>query len=175
MGLFSVPISRKDIPPDAMVLQAVSVFKVKSTASPTILELYYRMCANGSKQVQRFDYEQSHGPNPHQWSLRLIFAIAASLRLRLYTIDIDNAFQNTPRYPEGTTKQAAYITLPPLYLIWLNSRCPHVEINGDPPYVAQCYMNIQGMRPADHDFNVLIKSVLAQMQIYPTSVNNGVT
>ena len=35
-------------------------------------------------------------------------------------------------------------------------------------------MNMQGMRPAGHDFNVLMKSVLAQMRIYPTSVDNGV-
>ena len=174
VGLLSIPVPRKDIPPDATVLRAVSVFKVKSTASPTIFELYYRMCANGSTQIQGVDYEQSHSPNPLHWSIRLILAISASLHLRLFTIDIDNAFQNTPRYPEGKTKKAAYITMPPLYLQWLKNRCPHIQIQGDPPYVCQCFMNMQGMRPAGHDFNVLIKSILAQMSIYPTSVDNGV-
>ena len=89
----------------------------------------------------------------------------------VYTIDIDNAFQNTPRYPHE--QSPIYVTIPPLYIPWFRQRFPHCNLKPSRRYVLQCFMNMQGMKSANRDFHKLLKAVLAEMHIYPTSVDNG--
>jgi len=174
VGHLSVPIPETDAPPDAIVLRAVSAFKIKKTSQPNIFDIYFRMCADGSKQIKGLvHFNESHSPTPAIWTILTCTCVAAALSLTAYTIDIDNAFQNTPRYP-AKDMQPIFITCPPLYLPWFKSRFPHFVFTPNTKYILQCFMNMQGLRTAGRDFHKLLKAVLAEMKIYPTSVDNDI-
>ena len=171
VGLFSSPIPIEDVPEGSAILRAVSVFKIKTTTNPGIFDFYFRLCADGSGQIQGIHFEHSHSPTPAAWVILVCIAIAAAHGLTIYTIDIDNAFQNTPRYSDQ--HKPIYVTLPPLYLQWMKSRFPAHTLKQGKRYVLQCYMNMQGMKSANRDFHTLLKSILSEENIHPTSVDNG--
>ena len=173
VGLLSVPIPASQLPKDTIILRAVSAFKIKKTSHPNIFDFYFRMCADGSKQIKGLHFNESHSPTPSIWTILTCTCVAASLDLTAYTIDIDNAFQNTPRYPTKHTKPI-FITCPPLYLPWLKTRFPHYSFLPNTKYVLQCFMNMQGLRTAGRDFHALLKAILADLHIHPTSVDNGI-
>ena len=151
VGLFSSPIPIEDVDSKATTLRAVSVFKVKSTSTPGLYDLYFRLCANGSTQIKGIHFDESHSPTPATWVLFLAIAIGAAYMYTVYTIDIDNAFQNTPRYPDE--QKPIYVTIPPLYIPWLRQHFPHCVIKPAKRYVVQCFMNMQGMKSANRDFH----------------------
>jgi len=173
VGLLSIPVPATEVPSDTIILRAVSAFKIKKTAHANIYDFYFRMCADGSKQIKGLHFNESHSPTPAIWAILTCTCIAAAFSLTAYTIDIDNAFQNTPRYP---TKNMVpiFITCPPLYLHWFKSRFPNFKFNSTTKYVLQCFMNMQGLRTAGRDFHNLLKAILADLNIHPTSVDNGV-
>jgi len=173
VGLLSVPIPAAEAPPNSVVLRAVSAFKIKNTSHPNIYDFYFRMCADGSKQIKGLHYEESHSPTPSIWTILTCTCVAAAFSLRAYTIDIDNAFQNTPRYPTKDL-QPIFITCPPLYLPWFKNRFPHFRFDPEKKYILQCFMNMQGLRTAGRDFHRLLKAILAELNIHPTSVDNGI-
>lgn len=174
VGLLSVPIPRTKIPDDAIVLRSVSAFKIKNTNRPDIFDFYFRMCADGSRQIKGLHFDESHSPVPCTWTILTSICVAAASGLTAYIIDVDNAFQNTPRYPDENTKPL-FITCPPLYLPWFKQRFPHFQIDSQvQSYVLQCFMNMQGMRTAGRDFHSLLTAVLEQLHIRPTSVDKGI-
>jgi len=173
VGLLSIPIPQDEVPEDTIILRAVSAFKIKKTSQPNVFDFYFRMCADGSKQIKGLHFNESHSPTPAIWTILTCTCVAAALSLTAYTIDIDNAFQNTPRYPTKDTKPI-FITCPPLYLPWFKSRFPHFNFKSNTKYILQCFMNMQGLRTAGRDFHKLLKAVLAELNIYPTSVDNGI-
>lgn len=173
VGLLSIPVPKDQIPTDAIVLRAVSAFKIKTTNRPDIFDFYFRMCADGSKQIKGLHYDESHSPVPCTWTILTTICVAAALSLTGYIIDIDNAFQNTPRYPTNDTRPL-FITCPPLYLPWFKQRFPQYRFNPNKQYVLQCYMNMQGMRTAGRDFHTLLTAVLEELNIRPTSVDKGI-
>ena len=173
VGLLSIPIPQNEVPHNTIILRAVSAFKIKKTSQPNVFDFYFRMCADGSKQIKGLHFNESHSPTPAIWTILTCTCVAAALSLTAYTIDIDNAFQNTPRYPTKDTKPI-FITCPPLYLPWFKSRFPHFTFRPDTKYILQCFMNMQGLRTAGRDFHKLLKAVLAELDIYPTSVDNGI-
>ena len=173
VGLLSVPIPEHEVPPDSIILRAVSAFKIKNTSHPNIFDFYFRMCADGSKQIKGLHFDESHSPTPSIWTILTCTGVAAALSLKAYTIDIDNAFQNTPRYPTKDT-QPIFITCPPLYLHWFKSRFPNYLFTPKTKYILQCFMNMQGLRTAGRDFHKLLKAILSEIDIHPTSVDNGI-
>jgi len=96
VGLLSIPIPESDVSPDTIILRAVSAFKIKNTAHPNIFDLYFRMCADGSKQVKGLHFNESHSPTPAMWKILTCTCVTSALSLTAYAIDIDNGFQNTP-------------------------------------------------------------------------------
>jgi len=173
VGLLSIPVPISELPQNAHVLRAVSAFKIKNTLQPNIYDFYFRMCADGSKQVKGIHFDESHSPTPSTWTILTCVAIAASFGLTAYTIDVDNAFQNTPRYPTKDTKPV-FLTCPPLYLHWFQQRFPNYRFQKNTKYVLQCFMNMQGMKTAGRDFHELLSAVLKQLHIHPTSVDKGI-
>ena len=175
VGLLSVPVPKHTLPPNTTILRAVSAFKIKNTSDPNIFDFYFRMCADGSKQIKGIDYEECHSPTPAIWSILTCICVAAACELVAYTIDIDNAFQNTPRYPTKDVRPI-FITCPPLYMYWFLNRFPNFKSKYDPKekYALQCFMNMQGLRTAGRDFHKLLRAVLAELDITPTSVDNGI-
>ena len=178
VGLLSPPISRASLPSTTVVISPISVFKIKPTDMHNYYDFYYRLCVHGGKLEQQFakhflpQSSQKHAGVSSNESVRITCALAAGLRLTLCTMDVSNAFQNTPRYLTGDT-QPVFINSPPLYLQWFRRRFPHVKIHGPPPYVHEIFMNMQGMVTASRDFNKLLSSLMKQDDIHATSVDNG--
>ena len=140
----------------------MSAFKIKNTNRPDVFDFYFRICADGSRQIKGLHFEESHSPVPCTWTILTSICVAAAFGLTGYIIDVDNAFQNTPRYPDENTKPL-FITCPPLYLPWFKQRFPNFII--DPTvrlYVLQYFMN---MRTAGRDFHTLLTAVLEKLHI----------
>jgi len=173
VGLLSIPVPESEAPSNSVILRAVSAFKIKNTSHPNIYDFYFRMCADGSKQIKGLHFDESHSPTPAIWAILTCTCVAAALSLRAYTIDIDNAFQNTPRYPSKDI-QPIFITCPPLYMSWFKSRFPNYQFAPKTKYIIQCFMNMQGLRTAGRDFHTLLRAILAEIDIHPTSVDNGI-
>ena len=73
-GLWSIPIFRASLPPDANILPAVSTFNIKNTE---VDDFYFRLCANGSKMRQGVDYDQDHSPTGTHKSIWRKLALSA--------------------------------------------------------------------------------------------------
>ena len=172
VGLWSIPISRAFIPKNAVVLPAVSTFKIKPTEAPDIWDFYFRLCANGSKMIKGKDYKESHAPTGSHTSIRIMCALAAALNLDLYGLNVDNAFQCTPK-EDTPDNRPLYITMPPLYFSWFKKYFPHIKLEGIAPFVLQCLTQIQGTRPAGRGFYQLMKALFGDIGIRPTSVDGG--
>ena len=106
----------------------MSAYKIKTTNRPPFFYFCFRMYADGSKQIKGLHFDESHSPVPSTWTILTTICVAAALKLTGYIIDIDNAFQNTPRYPTKDTKPL-YITFPPLYLPWFKQRFPNCKFD----------------------------------------------
>ena len=173
-GTWSAPIPRSSLPPNATVLDAVSTFKIKTTDNPNMWDLYYRPCSNGGPMKKGLDYDQSHAsPATHQ-SLRMLIAVSAKLRFRICTLDISNAFQSTPRYDSKRTPPI-YMRVPPLYIEWFNMSFHKMKVDKNlGPYVVQLLVYMQGTPPASREFYILLAHILADINLYPTSIDNGV-
>jgi hypothetical protein len=82
------------------------------------------MCANGSKQIQGLDYDESYAPAVLGTTLHIQIALSVMLGLPLWHMDISNAFQSTPApVVEGKRIWLRYF---PEYLIWLKEKHPNL-------------------------------------------------
>ncbi len=94
-GTWSAPLLRSSVPSSKCILNPRISFRVKDTPQPHVYELQGRTCADGNKQKQFLDFDDSYSPVGTIDSIRLLLAIAASKRLTLQVLDISNAFQNS--------------------------------------------------------------------------------
>ena len=172
VGLLSAPVLRKLLPPEAIIQRSVSTFKVKTTEVADIWDLYFRVCADGSKMVQGIHFMFSHCSVSGNSSLLILLAISAKCRLVLTIHDIGNAFQGTPR-EESKESPPIYITMPPYYMQWFKKSFPKVKIDDKETYVLQMFSNMQGTKNASRDFNILITKIFATINLFPTSVDSG--
>ena len=172
-GLWSAPTLRKSLPDNAVVLQLVSVFKVKSTDVPNIWDLYYRPCANGGPMKQGLHYDQSYCPTSGYSSLRMILCIASVFFLPIYMIDVHNAFQCTP-LPENKNSPPVYVTMPPYYIKWFIKSHPNYILDEKEKYVLQMFMNMQGNKQASRGFFKLLSKMLATIGLHPLSVDGAI-
>lgn len=83
VGLLSAPVPRRKLSPEAIILRSVSTFKVKATEVPDIWDLYFRVCADGSKTIQGIHFLFSHCAVSGNSSLLILIAISAKCNLVL--------------------------------------------------------------------------------------------
>ena len=172
-GLWSAPTPRKLLPPNAVILRLVSVFKVKSTDVPNIWDLYYRPCANGGPMEQGIHYSQSYCLTSGYAALRLILCLSSVLYLTVYMFDVHNAFQCTP-LPENDTSPPIHVTLPPLYIQWFLKAHPNFKLDVNEKYVLQMFMNMQGNKQTNRGFYQLLSKIFATIELYPLSADNAI-
>ena len=77
-GTLSCPFLRIKIPDGKKVITTRLSFEVKLTDVLDLYEIKVRMCANGSKMIQRQDFTVSYAPTVDADSFRLSIAIAVS-------------------------------------------------------------------------------------------------
>ena len=78
--LWSIHVSRSRFSLDAQTIPAVSTFKIKNTNVDNIWEFYFRLCANGSCQVQGKDFDLAHSPTGSYDLFQMLIALASCLR-----------------------------------------------------------------------------------------------
>ena len=104
--------------------------------------------------------------------LCMMIALAAAFNMTLYRINVDNAFQCTPKL-DNASNPPIYPSMPPLYMAWFQTYFPTVVIHGEPPYVLQNLKTMQGTKQAGRAFYKLIKILLAKKGVHPTSIDPG--
>ena len=81
------------------------VFKVKSKEDGTVDKFKARLVVKGFSQRPGVDYDETFSPVAHLSSVRLIFALAASHRLKLRQLDVIGAFLQADLHQEIYMKQ----------------------------------------------------------------------
>jgi hypothetical protein len=172
-GTWSAPILRSTIPPDKNLLNSRVSFRVKDTSSPNIYNLQGRTCADGSKQCQFIDFQDSYSPVASIDSIRLLLAIAASKRYTIHVLDISNAFQNSVIFDPS---ECTYITLPPFYLTWFKSKWPDYQLPSTTPSLLalQCLKSIQGTKDAGLRWYRLLSGHLHEFGMTRSPYDHGI-
>ena len=75
-------------PPDAHMLDAIWVFKIKKDSKNNIKGFRAWLCIRGCKQIAGVEYENTCAPVARYESFRILFSIAAHLDLELVQFDI---------------------------------------------------------------------------------------
>eukprot|EP00957_Ditylum_brightwellii_P177598 13527660-Ditylum_brightwellii.AAC.1 len=91
-GAWSAPLLRKDLPQDAIILPPKLAFKVKLTGEENKYELYTRTCANGSQQIEGYDFDTSYAPVSQVDNIKLILGISAAENMSVFVLDFSNTF-----------------------------------------------------------------------------------
>ena len=121
-------------------------------------ELYTRTAANGSSQIEGIDFEASYSPTSFWENIRFLLAIAAAQRMKIFTIDVSNAFQTNI---EEQQKDCIWLSIPPFYLEWFSARYPDHPLRGTPANQL-CLQNIrtfQGTKDAGRKWYRLLNCI----------------
>jgi len=76
------------------LLKTKWVYKIKHGADGEIKTYKVRLVACGYSQIFGVDFDETYSPVARLTSLRIVFAIAAQLRLRVHQMDVETAFLN---------------------------------------------------------------------------------
>ena len=95
-------------PPGRTIVQCKWVYKIKYTSDGNIDKYKARLVAKGYSQIHGIDYTETFSPVIKHDSVRVLFAIAAVLRMHMRQFDIGTAYLNSDlttriymRQPEG--------------------------------------------------------------------------
>ena len=103
-------------------------FEIKVIDVDNFNELKYRLCADGSRMVERIDFANIYDPTTDTDSLRLVIALAAQDYLDLIFFDVSNTFQTNVI---SDPAKRHYLSIPPLYQKWFKHRWPHHPIHNE--------------------------------------------
>jgi len=76
------------------LLKTKWMYKLKHGADGSLKSYKVRLVACGYAQVYGVDFDETYSPVVRLTSLRIVFAIAAQLRLRIHQMDVETAFVN---------------------------------------------------------------------------------
>ena len=122
------------------------VFKIKSDGHGNVVRFKARLVVCGYRQKFGRDYDQTFAPVAHAASIRIILALAVSLRLYLRQFDIKTAFL----YKELPESQRVYI-LPPR------------GVNVPPQHVLMLLKSVYGLKQASRQWNLHLNKTLHEL------------
>jgi hypothetical protein len=162
-GTYGLP----QVPPESVViLPTVLALRNKLDANSRLDEHKVRMCANGSKQIQGLDYDESYAPAILGTTLHIQIALSVMLGLPMWHMDISNAFQSTPApLVEG---KHIWLCCFPEYMDWLREKHPELWKQVDekakhtPPHLLtlEMFKMVQGRVDASRKWQELIEKIL---------------
>jgi hypothetical protein len=83
------------VPPrDVNVIRTKCVFKNKQGEDGEVVRNKARLVAQGYSQVEGLDFRETFAPIAHLEAIRILLAFAASMRFKLYQMDVKSAFLN---------------------------------------------------------------------------------
>ena len=89
-------------PPGVNPIQAKWVFALKKDRTGEIVRFKARLVARGDQQKEGIDYFETYSATPSTVSLRIFFAVANALDLKLHQMDVKTAFLNG-EFTQGET------------------------------------------------------------------------
>ena len=84
-------VERRDVPPDAIILDSLYVLRIKRNPDHSINKLKTRLCINGAKQ-RPDSYGETYAPVIRYSTLRLMLALAARWNMEIHQMDVVTAF-----------------------------------------------------------------------------------
>ena len=131
-------------PPNRNIIQCKWVYRIKYTSTGTIDKYKARLVAKGYSQVHGIDYNETFSPVIKHDSVRVLFAIAAVLRMKMSQFDIGTTYLNS----DLTTK--IYMQQPEGFI--------HPE---HPSHVCTLLKSLYGLKQSgrlwNHTFDVFLK------------------
>jgi hypothetical protein len=172
-GTWSAPILHSDLPITQQILRPRVSFRVKDTDIADNYELQGRTCADGSKQQQYIDFNESYAPVGSIDSIRAIICYAAATSLVLNVMDISNAFQTSIIFDPS---ERVYLSLPPKFLDWFMSKWLDYQLPTTDPtkFVIQCLKSIQGTKDAGLRWYRLLTGVFRELGIKRSTIDHGI-
>ena len=126
--------------------------------------------------VMCVDYDLSYAPVIDGDILLLMIAVATSLGMKFYFLDISNAFQSNIIHDPA---KCHYIHLPPLYMEWFRFRFPNHPLSKTTKQVTtkmvlQTIRGIQGTKDAGAEWYKLLALILTrELGMVPATSNKG--
>ncbi len=172
-GTWSAPMLRSLLPPSQQILRPRVSFRVKDTDITDTYELQGRTCADGSKQQQYIDFNESYAPVGSIDSIRTIICYAAANSLTINVMDISNAFQSSIVFDPS---ERVYLSLPPKFLDWFTSKWPDFPLPNNNPtnFVIQCLKSIQGTKDAGLRWYRLLTGTFRELDIKRSTIDHGI-
>ena len=131
------------LPPGKTAMSSQWVYKIKYNPDGTIRRHKSRLVANGNKQVQGKDFEETFAPVIKMGTVRMLLRIAAARKWEVHQMDVHNAFLH------GDLEEEVYMRLPPGFT------------HSDPRKVCRLRKSIYGLRQAPRCwFSKLSKALL---------------
>ena len=168
LAVFSLPVKRKDLPPDTRVFPTILVPDIKPTDVPTLYECKIRDCTVGTKQEIGIDYPASYTPVGQPVTLKIVLAITAAIMNILGIYDVKNAFQ-TSIAPE---EYRIWVTCPPIYMLWLKLY-EGIDYDEKEDYARQCFNGNQGQRAASKIWYDILSKILLKYGFKRSTVDHA--
>ncbi|WP_142674078.1 reverse transcriptase domain-containing protein, partial [Bacillus sp. SRB_331] len=118
------------LPSGRNAIQNKWVFKVKSDEKGLVNKFKARLVVKGYSQRPGIDFDETFSPVAHLASVRLVFALAASLKLKLRQLDVVGAFLQAELHEE-------------IYMVQ-----PKGYISHDPSLVCRLKKSLYGLKQA---------------------------
>ncbi|GJZ13309.1 retrovirus-related pol polyprotein from transposon TNT 1-94 [Tanacetum coccineum] len=93
-------------PDNMFLIKLKSIYKVKTYESGGVLKIKARLVAQGFKQEEGIDFEESFAPVARIEAIRIFIAYVAHKNMTIYQVDVKTAFLN------GELKEEVYISQP---------------------------------------------------------------
>ncbi|EDR06651.1 retrovirus-related pol polyprotein [Laccaria bicolor S238N-H82] len=138
-----------DAPPEAHIIDSMWVFTNKYDANGNIIRRKARLVAKGYTQIPGLDYDQTYASVVRLESFRIVAAIAASLDLHIWQVDIVAAFLYS------TNKFTTYMRQPPGFVV-----------PGEERKVLRVVKTLYGMMQGGYDFQVEMSGAYESLGYY---------
>ena len=124
MSLCSIPLDSHDLPQNIKIPKPVLAPQVKNNDDhKNSCKLKIRMCVNG-KEDAKLKSLKKHSSTCLEDRLRFTIGVSTFFNLWMSVSDIVNFFQNTMINMDNKM----FMTLPPCYREWFQSRYPHIPL-----------------------------------------------
>ena len=175
-GTLSIPFPITMLDHKVTILRPRLTCEVRITDTDNYYEEKIRLCADGSRMVMGVDYDLSYAPVIDGDILLLMIAVATSMGMVFYFLDISNAFQSNIIHDPA---KRHYIHLPPLYMEWFRFRFPDHPLSKTSTkltlkMVLQTIRGIQGTKDAGAEWYKLLALILTkELGMIPATSNKG--
>ena len=134
-----------ECPEDANIISCKWVYKLKYNADGSIERFKARLVARGFLQIKSIDYEETFAPTAKFVTIRLLCALACSLRWPLEQCDIETAF--------------LWSSLPPGQTVYMK-QIEGYEDPDKPNHVCKLLKSLYGLKQAPYLWSTLLAKTL---------------